>query len=812
MNLNLTGRRASAPGRRASAPGRGTASPVRGDVALLLITTIFFCAVSASAFAGGIKDRNLEPARTGTRILVQSDPTEKPRWVDIVPQSETEIFFVGTSQIFDTPANARDNARESARIQVLEYYGQVIEKQAVSLSAVSGSTRDTLAAYVVREDEIRTFAQNVVSEVGTLAYYTEMYLNSNNKEEYIVYTLHQINRQKAEDEISGFAKNLSEQYTAAFSQWNTLKAALEGYTFVAKALEQNPLHRIMAYFETSAGKAGLYEYTRLQINELSNSVRIEAIPARTIQETENLTTRISIHSSILPTTGLLDCQARIFGIGSDDIIYPFRTASEDPYNLQIRNIKPGSYNVTIEILLSGLTGEIAKNIGGGFSFDVRPLNVILGNPAAVEAGIKRAVDTLAMKLQTQTETVIGPFTMTGTDIPSELSVYLMEKVTHYAKNNQERKYRVMEGGIEQAAFFSGFFTKRNDRVDLTFELATPNGDRDGSYIFSISVDVLENIIGIAIEPDNVNDMIILDEVVPVATIETIHIEAKLNSNTRTYKHGDYLKLTVTADRDCYFKIIHIDVDNQIKMIYPTRNDNNYLSANASRTVFDNPNSRYVFSGPYGAETLVVVASPVQFPNIEREYNEPWKAATEEAIKAAISGAGQGRYPITITKPHEEYEYSRPENMTEFYQAIRDDAGRQGGYFEGNAASGFYIINNIRGSYLVPGDKPDTIEFTAYFLDTYTANAYRGVRTRGSPFNFTFARPQNISQAVQMVRSSIQEKGGTFTGNEQQGNFSSKGIAGQYQVSDVVNVTISEKPFVVPNSLIENEVKKYFGVR
>jgi hypothetical protein len=256
------------------------------------------------------------------------------------------------------------------------------------------------------------------------------------------------------------------------------------------------------------------------------------------------------------------------------------------------------------------------------------------------------------------------------------------------------------------------------------------------------------------------------------------------------------------------------VNNQINTIYPrSRNDNNYLPANVSRTVFDNPNSRYVLYGPYGAETIVVVASLVQFPKIERgEYNETWRAATEEEIIEAIAGAGEARYPITILKPHEEYEYARPENMTEIYQAIRDDAIRQGGYFEGNATSGFYIINNIRGSYRVPSGKPDTIQFATYFLDAYTVDSYRGVRTRGSPFNFSFSRPQNISQAVQTVRSSIQERGGTFTGNEQQGNFRSSGITGQYRVSEVVSVTISEKPIVVPNSLIENEVKKYFGAR
>jgi len=248
------------------------------------------------------------------------------------------------------------------------------------------------------------------------------------------------------------------------------------------------------------------------------------------------------------------------------------------------------------------------------------------------------------------------------------------------------------------------------------------------------------------------------------------------------------------------------------MIYPAnKNDDNRLRANVSRNVFTDTD-RYVLYGPYGAETLVVVASPVQFPNIEQEYNQPWKPATETEIKKAIAGAGEARYPITIIKPHEEYEYAKPENMTATFQAIRDDAIRQGGYFEGNATSGFYIINNVRGSYRVPSDKPDIIQFASYFLDAYTADSYRGARKRGTPFNFSFAKPQDISQAIQTVQTGIKNKGGIFSGDEQQGSFKANGIAGQYKVSDKVNVTISEKPFVVPNSLIENEVKNYFGAR
>ncbi|MDR1838603.1 MAG: DUF4384 domain-containing protein [Treponema sp.] len=461
------------------------------------------------------------------------------------------------------------------------------------------------------------------------------------------------------------------------------------------------------------------------------------------------------------------------------------------------------------------------------------LCVTLLSAQELESGVRNAVNRLAERLLQPLEVSIGAMTLEGTDMTSEFSHYLYQLVYLYVDNNLSFKIvnvtrRAKRPDEPQRGIIKGSFAQRRDTVEVfLFMVSDTDGSSFGSQRFTFPLAELTSR-EISIEPENrtivEEQQRIFAELsgtensnVPPVSIspanQSIQIQAFFNSQSMTYMHRDELKLTVIADRDCYFKIIHIDVNNQIKMIYPTKNDNNnFLRANVSRTVFDNPNSRYVLYGPYGAETLIVVASPVQFSNIDREYNEPWKAASEETIRAAISGVGQARYPIIILKPHEEYEYAKPENMTELYQAIRDDVVQQGGYFEGNTDSGFYIINNIRGSYRVPRDKPDTIQFATYFLDTYTANSYSSIRTRGSPFNFSFARPQNISQALQTVRSSIMEKGGTFNGNEQQGDFRSSGITGKYQVSDVVDVTISEKPFVIPNSLIENEVKNYFGVR
>jgi hypothetical protein len=279
--------------------------------------------------------------------------------------------------------------------------------------------------------------------------------------------------------------------------------------------------------------------------------------------------------------------------------------------------------------------------------------------------------------------------------------------------------------------------------------------------------------------------------------QSINIQAVFSPENRTYFYRDTLNITVTADKNCYFKVIYIDADNQMTMIYPNPRDrNNELKANTPRAIFEN--EKISFWGPYGTETIAVVASAEQFVNIEREYNAP-------LVQTAKTGESEARYTITILKPDEEYEYTLPENMAEIIQTMRRDALAAGGTFEGNERSGFYILNSVRGSYLVASD---TIQFAFYILDEKNA----GVQARGSTYNFSFTKPQNIAQAVQTVRSGIESKGGMFSGNDQQGNFKAEGIAGQYNVSDYVNVTITEKPFIIPNSLIEKEIKNFFGVK
>lgn len=71
------------------------------------------------------------------------------------------------------------------------------------------------------------------------------------------------------------------------------------------------------------------------------------------------------------------------------------------------------------------------------------------------------------------------------------------------------------------------------------------------------------------------------------------------------------------------------------------------------------------------------------------------------------------------------------------------------------------------------------------------------------------------RAVQNVETQLRAAGGTFAGDARAGKFGGKSpvglIEGTYEVhNDTVTVTITKKPFVVPNSTVEGKIREYFA--
>ncbi len=69
---------------------------------------------------------------------------------------------------------------------------------------------------------------------------------------------------------------------------------------------------------------------------------------------------------------------------------------------------------------------------------------------------------------------------------------------------------------------------------------------------------------------------------------------------------------------------------------------------------------------------------------------------------------------------------------------------------------------------------------------------------------------DLSSNLRKVEQAIVEKGGTFSGDTDKGEFSGK-IKGKYVAlsPNEVEITILSKPFAVPYGMIESAIREYF---
>jgi hypothetical protein len=82
--------------------------------------------------------------------------------------------------------------------------------------------------------------------------------------------------------------------------------------------------------------------------------------------------------------------------------------------------------------------------------------------------------------------------------------------------------------------------------------------------------------------------------------------------------------------------------------------------------------------------------------------------------------------------------------------------------------------------------------------------------------FTVASNGDLTATLERVEKTITSKGGSFTGNTTQGQFSGVtpvgNVKGKYTVNanKDIEITITDKPFIAPMAIIENKIRDYFA--
>jgi hypothetical protein len=459
----------------------------------------------------------------------------------------------------------------------------------------------------------------------------------------------------------------------------------------------------------------------------------------------------------------------------------------------------------------------------------------------IDIAIRVAIDSLSSSLKAPLKVSISPITMTGTNAPSELSRLLNELITNHAKSN--RIFSVVPSvpghSVTQAGVIGGSFTLKNDVLDVSL-FVSENGHILSSKSFSISARELEWWYGIAIEPANQDKLLERERLFAGLTLpveKPVRIQAWFNSGSMTYLHREPLDITVMSDRDCYFKVVLIDVNNNERVIFPYKNDeDNFLRANTQRAVFKD--SSYMLYSPYGAETILVIASVNQFDNIRQDYSAAPRPATTASIKNAVANNSAARYDITILTPQEEHIFALPSDMSAEVQSFESDIKDQGGQFTGDVTSGYFILNGIRNSYrTVPQGSPNSIEYVVYNDGAWSNDRVFGrllpypslpqpiheePLPRESPsrqeriasLSFSLKKPKNLSQAFEIVKRGIlATKGGEFNGDTSSGMFKTIHFSGtllaQYNVTDMINIDIFERPRGASDKMIKSAIEEKF---
>jgi len=154
-----------------------------------------------------------------------------------------------------------------------------------------------------------------------------------------------------------------------------------------------------------------------------------------------------------------------------------------------------------------------------------------------------------------------------------------------------------------------------------------------------------------------NDPILINLVNPAVSVqrleerETILVpfEGKKNdfslnvsTNKQVYYDGETMLISLVSSIDCYFVVYHVDIENNMQIIFPNswEKGTNSLQAGVPRVIPENTD--FVLHAPFGEERILVFASdqPINIPNDQyraRSISKDNVASTHEALVAGSRG-------------------------------------------------------------------------------------------------------------------------------------------------------------------------------
>jgi len=260
---------------------------------------------------------------------------------------------------------------------------------------------------------------------------------------------------------------------------------------------------------------------------------------------------------------------------------------------------------------------------------------------SVDEEVERAISSMAKSVNQKTVIAIGRISYVNTQTVTNLSAWLKNGIITGAQKQRD-KFQVATDGesadfavssrgltvetpAESAntviqAVVTGSYSPMDNGAEVLLQLVSTSGSKAvlSSSKFFISSSEMERR-KLSLLPEK--DTVIISKTEFEAKQKAVDPYAGKNNKwafTVTpdvldgiYRDGDYMTMRIFSAKDCYFRIIHIDVNGTTQVIYPVSpSDNNFIRAGQTRRIPDN--TRYRMGPPFGEEIILAAAYERQF--------------------------------------------------------------------------------------------------------------------------------------------------------------------------------------------------------
>jgi hypothetical protein len=279
--------------------------------------------------------------------------------------------------------------------------------------------------------------------------------------------------------------------------------------------------------------------------------------------------------------------------------------------------------------------DVEKASSSQRAFTVRPDNRLASLlNASLDDEVDRVVQTMAKAVNQKTTIAVGRISYTGTQTVTSLSAWLKNGIVsgaqkqrdkfQVATENESADFAVASRGLTVEtpvanssiqAVVTGTYSPLDNGAEVSLQLISTVGNKPvlASQRFVIPATELERR-KLSLLPEKNGAAIAKAEF----DAKQKAVDPYAGKNNRwnftvtpdvldgIYYDGDYMSMRIYSERDCYFRIIHVDVNGSTQVIYPlAAADNNRIRAGETRRIPDN--TRFKMGSPFGEEMILVAA-------------------------------------------------------------------------------------------------------------------------------------------------------------------------------------------------------------